>query len=129
MKRKKGQWEIQRYATAGNVPGGFTKLLRFAERERAEITSWVTFAARDISQGGLYEKADFVQDNVLPPDYKYVGSKTNWKRVPKENFQKKAFINRDDLIYHDGWTERQAAKANKLHRIYDAGKVRWVKDV
>lgn len=130
MKRKKGQWEIQRYATAGNVPGGFTKLLRFAERERADdITSWVTFAARDISQGGLYKKAGFTQDKILPTDYKYVGSKTGWKRVPKENFQKKTFRNRDDLIYHEGWTERQAAKANKLYRIYDAGKIRWIKEV
>lgn len=128
-KRKNGQWEIQRYATAGNVPGGFTKLLKFAEKQRTEITSWITFAACDISQGGLYEKAGFVQDKVLAPDYKYVGSKTGWKRTPKEKFQKKTFRNRDDLIYCEGWTERQAAKANKLYRIYDAGKVRWVKDV
>lgn len=27
------------------------------------------------------------------------------------------------------WTEREAAHANKIYRIYDAGKRRWVRDI
>lgn len=131
MHRGDGVWEIQRYATCGIIPGGFTKLMKYAEEtlKPEGLTQWVSFAANDVSDGGLYEKAGFVKDKVLKPDYKYVGNLNNWTREPKEKYQKKRFRDDENLIFEEGMTEREAALANGLFRIYDAGKVRWVKAV
>src|SRR5699024_11494341 len=56
-RRAKGQWEIQRYATLGSVPGGFSRLLSHAERQLqdagVQLDSWVTFAAGAVWAGAL----------------------------------------------------------------------------
>ena len=133
MKRGPGDWEIQRYATFGNVPGGFTRLLAHAERtlrgDGHDLRRWISFSSRDVSNGGLYQAAGFNDEAYLRPDYHYVGASTGWRRTPKESFQLKRFRNDDALIYEEGWSEREAAAANKLYRIYDSGKTRWVKNV
>lgn len=133
MKRGPGDWEVQRYATCGVVPGGFTRLLKYAEKTLLEsgrpLTQWISFSARDISDGGLYEMAGFQAQAHLAPDYRYVGNATNWVRRPKEKFQRKNFRENPDLLWDENWTERQAAAENKLYRVYDSGKTRWAKPV
>jgi len=133
MKREPGQWEIQRYASLGTIPGGFTRLLAHAERtllsEGADLTQWVTFAAADVSDGGLYAAAGFVKDRDLAPNYHYVGAKTGLRRKPKESFQRAKFRSNPALVWDESWTEKQAAKANGLWRVWDAGKSRYVRPV
>ena len=133
MSRGAGVWEVQRYATLGIVPGGFTRLLKAAEKmlsaEGVEVTQWISFSSEDVSDGGMYRTAGFIAEAHLAPDYKYVGNATQWRRVPKEGYQLKTFRQRDDLVYEDGWTEREAAAANGLLRVYDSGKTRWTKPV
>ena len=133
MYRDDGEWEIQRYATKGHVPGGFTKLLKAAEKllllKGYDLTKWVSFSSNDVSDGSLYRQSGFVIDNILKPDYKIVGDYTKWKRVPKEQFQKKRFRSDDSLLWDESWTEREALAANKLYRIFDAGKIKWIKYV
>lgn len=133
MYRDDGEWEIQRYATKGHIPGGFTKLLKAAEKlllsKGYDLTKWVSFSSNDVSDGSLYRQSGFVIDNILKPDYKIVGDYTKWKRVPKEQFQKKRFRSDDSLLWDENWTEREALAANKLYRIFDAGKIKWIKYV
>lgn len=133
MKRQNGEWEIQRYATCGIVVGGFSKLLSHAEKMLCKngeyLTKWVSFSANDISDGGMYEKAGFTKVKVLRPDYKYVGDFTDWKRQPKEAFQLKRLKSDLRLKYVEGWHEHEACLANKLYRIWDAGKTKWEKTV
>lgn len=43
-------------------------------------------------------------------------------------FPSRSFRDDDSLTYQEGWIEREAAQANELLRIYDAGKTRWVKN-
>src|SRR5699024_2836912 len=109
-RRAKGQWEIQRYATLGSVPGGFSRLLSHAERqlqdEGVQLDSWVTFAAGDVSEGALYEHTGFIADKVLPPNYTYVGRLTAERRVPKESFQRKRFRQDPELFWDESWTEQ-----------------------
>ncbi|MEC8568684.1 MAG: zinc-ribbon domain-containing protein, partial [Pseudomonadota bacterium] len=57
---------ISRYATSTRVPGGFTKLLKHAERTY-NPSRFITFADHCISDGALYEGNGFVADKVLPP--------------------------------------------------------------
>ena len=116
---------IIRYATAANVVGGFTKLLKYVERNH-EVKSFVTFSDNCVSDGGLYRNSGFVAEKELPPDYRYL-----WRGERKHKFQYrlKRFKTDDLLLWEDGLTEKELAKLNKLHRIWDAGKTRWVKTV
>lgn len=133
MHRQPGQWEIQRYATYGHVPGGFSKLLTYAEqylhKQGEHLTQWITFSHNDISTGQLYSTTGFTLDHTLPPDYTYYGKHTGYRRVSKQRFQKRFFRDDPALIFDPAWTEREAAHANKIYRIYDAGKRRWVRNI
>lgn len=39
------------------------------------------------------------------------------------------FKENSSLIYEEGWTEEEAATANGLYRVYDAGRTKWSKMV
>lgn len=130
---KPGQWEIQRYATCGIIPGAFTKLMKYAEQyiqnNGDTLNEWISFSSNDISNGQVYEKNGFILDSIRPPEYKYCGAYTKWQRLPKRQFQLNKFRNDPDLLWDESWTEHQAALANNLYRIYDSGKMRWIKPV
>lgn len=123
-----GTWDIQRYATLGVIVGGFTKLLAHAET-LVPVDTWTSWSDNDISDGGMYQAAGFTVDKRQAPSYSYVGRKTKWERVHRSTYTKQRFIDNPDLVYEPGQTEHQAALDNKLYRIYDAGKTRWVKHV
>ena len=133
MHRKQGVWEIVRYATDANIPGGFSKLLKYAESvllsEDVCLTEWLSFSSNDVSVGNMYAKNGFVLDKELKPDYKVVGQLNRWIREPKEAYQKKRFRSDDKLKYDPSWTESECFEHNDLYRIYDSGKRRWVKQV
>lgn len=133
VKRSEGEWEIQRYATRGHVVGGFTKLMRHAEQAilamGEHLVRWVSFSDRCVSDGGMYSACGFSCVKVGAPDYRYIGNLTKWRRMPKERFQRKTFRENPDLRWDDAWTETEAAHQNGLWRIWDAGKVKWVRDV
>lgn len=133
MRRSEGEWEVQRYATRGQVVGGFSRLLVHAQRVLCErgcvVSRWVSFSSNDVSDGTMYERCGFSLDGELAPDYRYAGRLTGWQRKPKESFQKKDFRRRPDLVWEEGWTEHTAAIENGLVRCFDSGKRRWVRDV
>lgn len=125
-----GQWEIARYATMGEVPGGFTRLLAYAKRDLGDaVTSWLTFSDRCVSDGALYRSCGFHGAGCVAPSYWYTGGPVRGARASKESFQLKRFRTDPSLSYEDGWTESEAAHANGLLRVWDAGKVRWERDV
>jgi len=124
----KGTWDIQRYATLGVIVGGFTKLLAYAET-LIPVDTWTSWSDNDISDGGMYQAAGFTVDKRQAPSYSYVGRKTKWERVHRSTYTKQRFISDPDLVYKSKQTEHEAALANRLYRIYDAGKTRWVKPV
>ena len=123
-----GTWDIQRYATLGVIVGGFTKLLAYAET-LVYVDTWTSWSDNDISDGGMYQAAGFVVDKRQAPSYSYVGRKTKWERVHRSTYTKQRFISDPNLVYKSKQTEHEAALANKLYRIYDAGKTRWIKTV
>lgn len=120
---KKSAWNIVRYATSENVQGGFSKLLTYFEK-RYHPSTEKTFSNRETSEGDLYRSTGFLVDAVLPPDYMYV---FHDRREHKFNFRKKRFRTRSDLLYRNDLTERGLADLNGLNRVYDSGKVRWVR--
>lgn len=117
-----GDWELTRFATSSIVRGAHSRLLKRAIEELAP-KSIVTFADRCVSDGGLYEDAGFVVDGEIAPDYMY--SSHGATREHKFNYRLKRFREDSDLKYVEGLTEWELAELNNLHRVYDAGKVRW----
>lgn len=124
-KRSNGQHEIVRFATDTIVRGGFSRLMKHAEGELL-VQEWVTFADRGVSDGNLYESLGFRVDGDIAPDYMYV---VNGERKHKFGYRLKRFRDDPELEYREGMTESQLAELNNLPRIYDAGKVRYVKSV
>jgi len=112
---------IVRYATSVDVPGGFTKLLRQAEKLYSP-SAFITFADHTVSDGGLYENNGFEVEKELKPDYSYV---VNKKRVHKFNYRLKRFKNDSQLIWLEGLSEKQLATLNGISRIWDAGKTKY----
>lgn len=117
---------IKRYATSCNVRGGFSKILKVLENicKSKSLLGIVTFSDTSISNGDLYSTCGFIKDCDLPPDYYYLVS---GKRVHKFNYRLKRFMFDPNLKYQDGMSERELADLNKLYRVWDSGKVRWVK--
>lgn len=124
-KESNNRLNIIRYATSVNVVGGFTKLLTHVERN-LDVASFVTFSDNCVSDGGLYRNNGFTVDKELPPDYRYL---FRGERKHKFQYRLKRFREDDSLLWEDGLTERELAALNGLQRIWDAGKIRWVKEV
>lgn len=113
---------IDRYASSGLVPGGFSRLLAHSV-QKAHPCEVVTFSDNACSDGALYEKTGFRMDKELPPDYMYV---VGGERRHKFGYRKHRFMTDPELKYEQGLTEHDLATLNGLARIYDAGKKRWV---
>ena len=117
---------LLRYATSEKIVGGFTKLLTFAEEENPKVKKIVTFSDNTISDGGLYVNNGFVEDGTVKPDYMYVVDSV---RVHKFNYRLKRFKNDSALKWVEGYSESQLALLNNMPRIWDAGKVKYVKNL
>lgn len=122
----KNELYVNRYATLCNVPGGFTKLLKNIISKNPTVRKVITFSDNSISDGSLYKNNGFIKDKELKPDYYYV---YRGERYHKFNFRKSRFKNDPELIYNDSMTELQLATMNNIYRIWDAGKIRWVKEL
>lgn len=119
----KTETRLERYATSARVPGGQSKLLAYAERTRP-WTRLVTFADHEVSDGNLYERTGWTAEKVLRPDYRYV---VGGRRAHKFGYRLARFRSDPNLEYVDGLSERELAALNKLHRVWDSGKTRYVK--
>lgn len=115
---------LERYATSCRVPGGFSKLLNTAI-VKLQPQKMITFADYSVSDGNLYEKNGFIAESILAPDYSYL---VKGKRVHKFNYRLKRFREDPSLRYQDGLSEQELARLNNLHRIWDSGKIRYVKE-
>lgn len=121
---KDGQdYVLSRYATSSHVIGGHSKLVSNFERQY-EYNNLVTFADRCFSNGALYEKTGWTYDKTIPHDYAYIVAN---KRNHKFNFRLKRFKDDPMLTWKPGLTEKELAELNGLSRIWDAGKIRYIK--
>jgi hypothetical protein len=117
---------LLRYATSNHIVGGFTKLLTYVERTNPKTQRILTFSDNAVSDGNLYRANGFKEDKVLPPDYAYY---VRGRREHKFGYRLRRFRNDPALIWQEGLTEKELASLNGLSRIWDAGKVRWVKEL
>lgn len=122
--KQKDHFILNRYATSYSVLGGFTKLLTHFERIHNN-PKILTFADLRWSDGDLYKNTGFVLNKILPPDYYYIDRDT---LIHKFNFRHRLLENR--LTQYDPeLSEHQNCLNNKIYRIYDCGKLRFIKNI
>lgn len=122
--KKRGEdYELVRYATSAIVQGGHSKLVSYFEKNYS-YQNLITFADLTFSDGGLYKNTGWIEDKVLAPDYQYL---VNGVRKHKFGYRIERFKRDPDLQYMEGMTERELAELNGLLRVYDAGKIRFIK--
>jgi hypothetical protein len=120
FKKTKEIWELTRYVTSINVVGGASKLLNYFENNY-KPKAIKTFADLRWSNGDLYRKIGFIDHSVLNPDYMYI---INNIREHKFKHRKKYYKNRYNVSL---LTEQQIMKKENILRIYDAGKIKFIK--
>lgn len=114
-------YTLNRYATKKRIVGGFSKILaHFKNNNRWKNIT--TFADLRWSNGNLYNKTEFSEDKILPPDYFYI---KGCKRFHKFNYRRKYL--KDKLAEFDEvLSEVENCNANGLQRLWDCGKIRFV---
>lgn len=121
--KQKDHYVLNRYATSKNVVGGFTKLLKHFEREYNN-PKIITFADLRWSEGDLYENTGFILDKTLEPDYYWCKGnkrhhKFSWRHVGMKR----------KLEYYDpDLTEIENMHNHGFYRIWDCGKLRYIKN-
>lgn len=115
---------LERYATSAHVIGGQSKILKWIDKN-VSYNSMVTFADLTISDGNLYEATGWKFDKLLKPDYRYLYQN---KLQHKFGFRLKRFREDPNLKFEEGLTEYELAQLNGLLRVYDAGKIRYVRN-
>lgn len=122
--KKRGEdYELVRYATSAQVRGGHSKLVAFFERNYT-YRNLITFADLSFGRGNLYLSTGWEFGGEVPPDYRYL---VRQSRVHKFNYRKQRFKDDPSLKWEEGLTERELALLNGLLRVYDAGKLRFVR--
>lgn len=112
--QKKNEWELVRYATACNVPGGLSRLWKHATMVNNIIRAY-SYVDRDLFSGSSYVNAGFTL-SATTVGFRIVNgctteSREKWNRAP------------------DGMTQTQWYESEGVSRIYDSGqdKLLWVK--
>lgn len=121
----KGFWELNRYASVSTVfvIGGFEKLLKEIS-QLLNVISWVSYADLMFSKGDIYYHTGWELNKECNPDYKYLYKS---KLCHKFNFRIKRFREDSSLLFKEGLTEKELASLNGLIRVYDCGKLRFIK--
>ena len=124
--------ELTRFAsrTNINVIGGFSKLLKFAEKYLKELgyTKIKTYADRRYSKddNNVYLKNGFTLNNITNPNYIYFKGLTVYSR---QSFQKKNMPNMEDFNFDESLTEYVNAMNNGWESYYDCGNLVYYKDI
>lgn len=123
--KEKNIGQITRYSTSNIVPGGFSKLLKHAENDLA-LSYVYTFSNNDISSGSLYQLLGFSKSHDVEPNFTYAYKGI---RHHQWGFREEKFRKDPNLIYEDGLTISELVSLNNIVKVFDSGKIRWVKHV
>ena len=121
------EWELTRFCNKLNmsITGGFSKLLKyFKDKYNPKIIS--SFASNDISNGGIYRKNGFEENDHITSSYWYV-HKYNYIRYHRSSFTK----DRLKKMGYDIENKTEAEIMNDLpyYKIYDSGHTKYTLDL
>jgi hypothetical protein len=113
-------YELVRYATQYDIPGGASKLLSYFRKEyNSDI---ISYSDNSWSNGSMYRAIGFELENEQPPSYWYYRPRDT-KLMHRYNFTKFKLVEKG---YDASKTERQITKEIGLLRYWDAGKRVWI---
>ena len=117
------EWELSRFCTklGLQVIGAADKLMKyFIKKYNPSIIT--SFASNDISNGDLYKKLGFVQDDKITSAYWYIHN-TNYIRYHRTSFSKSRL---KKLGYNvEGKTENEIMLELPYYKIYDSGHTKY----
>lgn len=116
------EWNLSRFCNRPGtvVAGAASRLLAHFERQNSPRRV-ITFADREWSVGGLYDRLGFRQVHVTGPNYKYV---VGGRRVNKQRFTKERLVREG----HDpSLSESEITRSMGLTRIWDCGQIKYEK--
>ena len=117
------EWNLSRFCNRPGtvVAGAASRLLAHFERMHSP-SRVITFADREWSVGGLYDRLGFRQVHVTGPNYKYV---VGGRRVNKQRYTKERLVREG----HDpSLSEREITSSMGLARIWDCGQIKYEKN-
>ncbi len=120
--------EITRYCcdTNASYPGLFSKMMKRMINTLNYTGDIVSFSNNGHSNGGVYKASGFSQDKILGPAYWY--TKDYILRENRQKYMKDKIAKRFDIDMTDK-TEWQAMQELGYDRIWDCGKIKWLKTV
>lgn len=116
--RNNTEIELSRYATSAHIPGGFSKLLKYAAKQErlTEIYSW---SDNRLSAGGLYRQTGWQQIKTIPADYQiFYKDRMYHKSYFRKSNLKKLFPELEG-------TEWEIEDQVRALRCWDCGKTKW----
>lgn len=119
-----GAVELIRYAAAGSVVGGASKLFHAYLRTHPEVSEVVSFSDNRWFSGEMYQRLGFNLDADVQPTYWYVTASSK-SRMNKSLFQRK-FLPGKLKQFDASLSERVNCERNGYYQIHDAGKRRWL---
>ena len=127
-KKHSDSLEITRYCTKIFVsyPGLFSKLMNYMVKDLNYSGLIYSFSNNLHSSGALYAASGFAPAKETPPGYYY--TLDYHTRFSRHEFMKSKIKKRFDVDI-EGKTEWQLMQELGYDRIWDAGKLKWVKEV
>lgn len=119
--RRGDSYELVRHCTSKIVVGSLGKATKeFTRRFKCEV---YTFLDKSRFSGRSYERAGFILESEIPPDYSYV---YGLRKHHKFNFRRDQIAKKLPDFYDDNLTEKEMMKNAGYHRLWDCGKKRYV---
>jgi len=116
------EYELLRYASAGLVVGGASKMLSYFIRNY-HPKKIISFADRRWSMGSLYEKMGFTNKQIIIPSFWYF--KPGYAvRYHKFGFRK-SILSKKVPIFVPALTEWENMQLNGWDRIWDCGNLKY----
>lgn len=106
------EWEVLRYASAGRVQGGFSRLFSAFLRVQAPA-SVISYADLRWGEGNVYAQAGFTDAGTTPPDYWYAQKEKRISRYAAQHRPK-------------NMTEREWAENMGHEKVLGVGHRRWI---
>lgn len=121
---KDAEYELHRYCSSGTVIGGFSKILKYFERNY-DYTTLCTYADLNWGTGELYTKTGFTFVKYTDPNYWYFKYPNVY--LSRYQCQKKKLIEMFGEQY-SSYTEDEIMKIHRYNKVYGAGNILFVKE-
>ena len=121
---KSGKIELCRFATEGNVLGGFSKLFKRAcmDLKALGYSEIISYSDNRWSKGDIYRSIGFIDQGITSPRYWWC---KNQNRFHRRGFQRKYLRKIFRGSFKEELSEAENCRANGYFKIWDAGITRW----